>query len=177
MCTPGTLTPLWFEITPPFTTVQMMSSPRISFTISSMSPSSIKIRFPGFSSWYNCGYVIDAIEAFPRISRPVSTNCCPGSNVTFPSSNIPVRISGPFVSKSIATGFPHFSRIALRRSIRSFCSSWLPCEKLKRATFMPPCINFSKTSSESVAGPIVHIIFVFRINKLLSLSAFYHSLS
>ena len=71
----------------------------------------------------------------------------------------------------------HFSRIALRRSIRSFCSSWLPCEKLKRATFMPPCINFSKTSSESVAGPIVHIIFVFRINNLLSPSAFYHSLS
>jgi hypothetical protein len=35
-------------------------------------------------------------------------------------------------------------------------SSWLPCEKFKRATFIPAFINFSSISSDSEAGPIVH---------------------
>ena len=115
---------------------------------------------------------MDAMEAFPTISRPVNTNCCPGSSFTLPSSNTPVRISGPLVSNNNATGLPHLERIFFTRSIRTFCSSWLPWEKLNLATFMPDSIIFSNISSLSVAGPMVHIIFVFLINFLLSPSVF-----
>jgi hypothetical protein len=47
-------------------------------------------------------------------------------------------------------------------------SPWLaksPCEKLSRATFMPARINFSKTSGESEAGPMVHTILVLLAGK------------
>ena len=48
--TPGTLTPLWEEITPEFSTSVIIFSPLISFTRSSTRPSSIKILSPAFTS-------------------------------------------------------------------------------------------------------------------------------
>src|SRR5689334_14359208 len=40
---------------------------------------------------------------------------------------------------------------------------WVPCEKLRRATFIPARMSFSIIFSESDAGPIVQTIFVRRI--------------
>ena len=76
-----------------------------------------------------------------------------------------VRISGPFVSSSIPTTLPVFFDASLMDLIRALCSSCEPCEKLSRATFIPASINCSSSSGDSLAGPIVHTIFVFLITK------------
>ncbi len=42
-------------------------------------------------------------------------------------------------------------------------SSCVPCEKFRRATFIPASIKDRSSSSEDDAGPIVHTIFVRRL--------------
>ena len=69
------------------------------------------------------------------------------------------------VSSMAATGRPSSARRAFRASRRPLCSAWLPWEKLNRATFMPASSICRRTPSLSVAGPRVHTIFVFLINK------------
>jgi hypothetical protein len=54
-----------------------------------------------------------------------------------PFSSMPVRISGPFVSSSTAQKMPVLSHAARSASSVSWWYSWLPCEKLNRATRMP----------------------------------------
>ena len=71
-----------------------------------------------------------------------------------------VRISGPLVSKRIAITRPVSLRIFLIVLIRSKCSAWSPCEKFKRATFIPASANAANFSGASLAGPIVHTILV-----------------
>lgn len=52
--------------------------------------------------------------------------------------------------------------MAIRRLFNvSWWYSWVPCEKLNRATFIPALSSFSHISTEREAGPSVHTIFVF----------------
>src|SRR5699024_12522908 len=49
------------------------------------------------------------------------------------------------------------------------CSSWSPCEKLKRKTFAPASINLTIVSRSELAGPRVLTILVFFMNKTSTL--------
>ena len=49
--TPGTLTPLWFFMTPLFSTRQRMVFAVVSSTVSRTSPSSSRMVFPTVTSW------------------------------------------------------------------------------------------------------------------------------
>ena len=120
----GTLTPFFSPSSPPLTTSQLMLLPFLSFTFSSIRPSSIRIVLPALTSSTRPLYVIDTILLSPTISSVVRVNVSPASSCTFfPSFNTPVRISGPFVSKRIAIGLFSSSRIFFNISIRPFCSS------------------------------------------------------
>lgn len=68
--------------------------------------------------------------------------------------------SRALVSSMTAQRIPVFSMAALRLSRVSWWYSWDPCEKLKRATFMPARRSFSTIGTERDAGPSVHTIFV-----------------
>lgn len=58
----------------------------------------------------------------------------------------------------------------LRLSRVSWWYSWVPWEKLKRATFMPAIRSFSSMGTDRDAGPSVHTIFVFGIRPSLGSS-------
>ena len=58
-------------------------------------------------------------------------------------SNNSVRISGPLVSRRKPTFWPAIDSAIRTTSIRSPCSAWLPCEKLKRKTLAPSSINWA----------------------------------
>src|SRR5208283_5475007 len=60
----------------------------------------------------------------------------------------------------IASLFPALRAVDLRLRTTVRWLSKSPCEKLRRAMFMPARIIFSMTSDDSEAGPIVHTIFV-----------------
>src|SRR6476660_2943064 len=47
------------------------------------------------------------------------------------------------------------------------CSSWVPCEKLSRATSIPASIKRSIIRGEQLAGPMVHTILEWRKFMLL----------
>lgn len=83
--------------------------------------------------------------------------------MTAPFSNTPSRISGPLVSSMVPMGRPSSSR--RRSTIRNFsrCSSWVPWEKLNRATSIPASIIRRRVASSELDGPSVQIIFVLRI--------------
>src|SRR6218665_260440 len=53
------------------------------------------------------------------------------------------------------------------RFTRWRCSSWVPCEKLSRATFIPARMRASMTWVESEDGPRVQMIFAFRMGPIL----------
>ena len=66
------------------------------------------------------------------------TQVLPVSSMTFsPPSRMPVRTSGPLVSSRMATGMESSRESERTFSIILRWYSWLPWEKLKRATFMP----------------------------------------
>ena len=120
----GTLTPFFSPSSPPLTISQLMLFPFLSFTFSSIRPSSIRIVLPALTSSTRPLYVIETILLSPTISSVVRVNVSPASSCTFfPSFNTPVRISGPFVSRRIAIGLFSSSRIFFNISIRPFCSS------------------------------------------------------
>ena len=148
---------------PPLMTRQTTSEPSIRSTNMASFPSSMRILVP-----------MDTQEARPEKVKPIPSSLpfsprarrvklCPASRVTEPLSKSRIRISGPFVSKRRAMGRSSSALIRLTRSIRVFCSSWEPWEKLKRAQSMPPPIRARIASSESTAGPMVQMIFVLRI--------------
>ena len=87
----------------------------------------------------------------------------PVSRVMDLVSKLLMRISGPFVSKMVATGRPMASRTDLSMFSRARCSVWLPWEKLNRAASMPVRMRVRIISSLSTAGPRVQIIFVLLI--------------
>src|SRR5271165_2815010 len=65
-------------------------------------------------------------------------------------------------------GFESRAEAARSRSIVRACSSWVPCEKLSRATSIPARISRSIISAESLAGPRVHTILALRKFMVLS---------
>ncbi len=147
---------------PPRTTRQRMSSPAAESTSSSRAPSAIRIRSPSLtssgSSLYWTGIRSSVLGTSARVRQTVSPFC---SNR--PSSAIsPIRILGPGRSCSIATLRPNSADILRTLSITRRCCRKLPCEKLRRTTSIPARINPRMTSSDSLAGPMVHMIFVFR---------------
>ena len=58
-------------------------------------------------------------------------------------------------------GLPSSSDSFRMMRIFSPCSLWVPWEKLSLATAIPWEINSFMTSGDSLAGPMVHTIFVF----------------
>ena len=90
-------------------------------------------------------------------------NISPRFSETEPSLNVFILTSGPFVSSMTAAETPILSRTARKVSTVFLCSSWVPWEKLRRATFMPARSIFSIISSLLLAGPSVHTIFVLLI--------------
>ena len=99
----------------------------------------------------------------PTTSSVVRVKVSPGSRVTVFASKLLMRISGPLVSRMVATGRPMASRTDLSMFSRSRCSGWLPWEKLNRAASMPVRISVRIMSSLSTAGPRVQMIFVLLI--------------
>ena len=87
------------------------------------------MAFP--TSLYNSLYVTETPSSFPSISSLNKVNFCPSFNsifLFFPVYNIPVLISGPFISNNNATGtFNSFLNLIIS-SVFSDCSSQLPCE-------------------------------------------------
>ena len=162
--------PLLAEMKPPLMTVQTMSVCVALTTTISISPSSMRMCVPRETSLGRPAKLIDTISDVPCTSRVVSVKLCPAFSSTFGSANLPMRISGPFVSASSATGSPSSLRMRLTASTRTFCSSCVWCEKLTRATSIPESIRARSTFSSSVAGPSVQMIFVFLIFSFCSLS-------
>ena len=99
--------------------------------------------------------------ASPSTSRVVRVKGAPSWSSTRPQPKARMRISGPLVSKMVATGRPRLSLTRLNRVSRAPWVSWVPWEKLKRAASMPDRMSCSMTSSLSDAGPRVQTIFVF----------------
>ena len=158
----GTLIPFFSPSSPPLITRQTISVPVVSCTSKQIRPSSIRICPPAVTSCGSPLYVMETRSLSPSTSLVVRTNVWFSFNVTFLwSFSSPVRISGPFVSSRMATGTFSSLRTSFKRSIRIFCSSWSPWEKLKRATSMPFSTSFFIISFEFVFGPIVQTILVF----------------
>ena len=71
---------------------------------------------PGLTSLANPAYVTEHSSVLPTTSPPACTvNLAPACNSTFLGSNLPVLISGPFVSNITA--------ISLSKLILAACSS------------------------------------------------------
>ncbi len=70
-----------------------------------------------------------------------------------------------FVSKRM----PHMIWVLYMATLRfsrvPWWYSYVPCEKLKRATFIPALSNFSSIGISLDFGPKVHMIFVFEIRN------------
>ena len=124
-------------------------------------PSDNKICFASFTSSGRPAWFTEQISFVPSTSLVVNVKACPSSKHTLPSLNRPRRISEPFVSSINATGMPVLSDANRTNSMRFACSSWVPWEKLNRATFIPARNKDSTISKVSVLGPMVQTIFVF----------------
>lgn len=73
--------------------------------------------------------------------------------IGFPSMRFPVLIYGPLVSRRVETWWLGlFLRADWTPIIWPRCSSWSPCEKLRRATFNPWSISFKAISGCCVLG-------------------------
>src|SRR6267378_5931203 len=73
-------------------------------------------------------------------------------------ASLPTRSFGPGRSWSMATGWWRRSLTCRIVLMLRTCWSWVPCEKLIRATFIPDWISWVNTLGESDAGPIVQTI-------------------
>ena len=103
----------------------------------------------------------------PSIFLVVRVKVWPVMSSSFWFLKVPVLISGPLVSSSVATGILSSSRSLFITSARRLWSLWPPCDILNLATFIPLNISSRRTFSSSVAGPSVQIILVFLIKKRL----------
>ena len=80
----------------------------------------------------------------------------------FPPGRLPTLILGPCRSCRMVMGLSSSPEICLMVAITPACSSYLPCEKFRRATSMPAPIICLIMSGELLAGPMVATIFVRR---------------
>mmetsp|Transcript_21200 Transcript_21200/g.41138 ORF Transcript_21200/g.41138 Transcript_21200/m.41138 type:complete len:288 (-) Transcript_21200:102-965(-) len=172
---PGRFTPFRFEIIPPFFTTQWTSVSSIFSTSNAIKPSSINIVIPGLTVLGRSSYVTQNFSAVPELasfSSTVTMVLLPffNSYSSEPSSfsvNVPVRISGPFVSSARAIILPTLEAASRTLSMSFFWYSCDPCEKLKRATSSPASISFSIIFTSCEPGPKVqtipddlHLVFV-----------------
>jgi len=155
---PGKLTPLCGFRMPPRITRVSTRSLDTEITASSRLPSSSRIRPPGVTAWVNLGKSTETISWFPNCGLVVRNSLSPAVNTTASFSSSPVRIFGPCKSCKMVTGL-----FCIAEAERSFLivarwSSWLPCEKFKRATSIPAIIKRCMVSSSWLAGPKVATI-------------------
>src|SRR5687768_14131066 len=72
---------------------------------------------------------------------------------------LPVRISGPFVSRAMAMGRPSWTLTASRAlSITDWWYSYEPWEKFMRTTLRPAVRSLLMASTELVLGPMVQMM-------------------
>ena len=122
----GMFTPLRLLTLPPFTTMQRTSSSVVPATLSRTRPSSIRMDVPRLTCDGSALYVVLTLSFVPGHSSDVSVNSSPSSRISLPFSKSPRRISGPFVSSSIAAGRSCSSRTRRKVSIVLRCSSCVP---------------------------------------------------
>ena len=157
---PGRLSPLRERSSPPTSTWHFTSLPSAFITSSWTYPSLRKSLSPGFTTWGRGVKLTETRLLSPIISSVVRVKSSPAFSSIGSCSNVPIRILGPERSAMIATRIPA-ALDALRRLSMTFL--WLsksPCEKLRRATFMPALIIFSIISDDWDAGPMVQTILV-----------------
>src|SRR6218665_88107 len=163
--TPGWLMPLLFLRMPPWMTfVRMSFFLSVSRTLSSKRPSSRRMRSPGFTSAARWAYVVETISSVPfTVSSVVMRNSPPSLSSVLPLMKRPVRIFGPWRSPRMPTALRHLSEAPRSLAMFSACCSWLPWEKLSRATSIPASISASSISWLWLAGPRVQTIFARRM--------------
>ena len=162
--TPGALMPLCCPSRPPSTTAVWISSPLVDSTFSSIAPSARSRRSPGRTLSARPSNDVETRPGpptnVPVAIRSSSPTC--RSSATPPWSG-PVLILGPDRSCRIATSRP--ARVATART-RASVAPWVscvPCEKFNRMISVPALMSVSSTASESLAGPTVAIILVWRM--------------
>ena len=91
---------------PPLITVQTTSVSVVLSTTISIRPSSMRILSPRLTSWGRPWKVTLETVLSPTTSLVVSVKICPSSSSTLGVEKLPVRISGPLVSRMVATEIP-----------------------------------------------------------------------
>ena len=160
------------ERSPPFITSHIMLFPSMLFTLNERRPLFTRIVSPMFTSEARSLYVTETWSWFPSQSSQVKVKVSPSSRCILCSLKVFILYSGPFVSSIIAIGRFSCSRTLTMVLIFACCSSCVPCEKFSLATFMPARHISLRMSSFSLAGPIVHMILVFRICHYLVISVY-----
>ena len=124
---PGRLMPLFSPSMPPLTISQTTSSPRTSWTRSSMRPSESRMREPCSTFSARVLKVVPTMRAVPWTSRGVMVRRPPAlSSTAWWSLSLEVRILGPCRSAMIQSGL-RSSRLTLRIIwIKASFSSWVP---------------------------------------------------
>ena len=161
----GRLIPLRSLNTPPLTTL-VKTSPLWTFvTVSSIAPSSRRMRSPLLTSFGMSLKLVETSREVPTTSRLVITNSAPAFSVTaLPSCSSPVRILGPDRSTSTASGCFRRAAAALAAWIVLSCSAWEPCDMLMRTALSPALIIDSIVFLVLEDGPRVARILAFRIS-------------
>src|SRR5579884_51296 len=158
--TPGRFTPLCELTRPPTTTAQRARPRSTSSTRRRTRPSSMRTSWPGSST---SPITAGATGSSPSVAAS-SAQTVTSSPVrrTTGSSSSPMRSFGPCRSAISATGWPTSAAISRTSQARCECSSWVPCERLKRTASTPAPTSARSRSGESVDGPSVATIFVRR---------------
>ena len=158
---------LRLESSPPITVLHITSGFATFTTSNTISPLFKRILSPGFICSHIPSKDTETLVLSPIISLVVKVNSSPAFSVILPFAKVLILNSGPLVSSIMGMGAFLISLTFFIVSIFCACSSCVPCEKFKRATFMPASMSSESISSLSLAGPSVQMIFVFFIDFLL----------
>ena len=160
--TPGALMPFLELIGPPARTRVSNSVADFAMTTNSSSPSSRSNRSPGDTAAKSSGIGNSARSSLPTTGSVVSTNRA-SRRSRVPVATLPMRIFGPHKSCITAMHRPVSTRAFCTASNRAWCSSYVPCEKLNRATSIPVRASSATCPGSSTAGPSVQTILVRRM--------------
>ena len=153
----GMLTPFCLAMIPSFSTSTTNSRfaasfsttrrPNLPSSTNTWCPTSTSSKMSSPPATFNA--ITSRVDLMPcfvatRIRSPVLYEY----SLASPSNNS-VRISGPFVSRRKPTFLPAISSARLTVAIRSPCSWWSPCEKLKRKVLAPASINLAMFCAEA----------------------------
>src|SRR5215510_6925197 len=154
----GRATALWSETTPPAVTRQRASRAWTCSTASWIVPSSIQIWSPGRSAAKSSGWSRDAPAEVPWTGSAVSMKGSPVMSMARPPTKLPSRTLGPCRSWTMVTGWPHSLSPSRMARITAACCSWVPWEKLRRATSMPASTSLRRVAASRLDGPMVATI-------------------